>query len=140
MQYNTTRKIHFDAAHRIRDHESKCKLVHGHRYVLEATFSSTSLDTLGRVLDFSHIRDILKTWIDTYWDHNLILSEEDKMLGGMVSKETGQAVFYLPTHPTAENMAAYLFTTVCPKLFSVGQVTCSKIRLYETPNCYAEVG
>ena len=30
-----TRRIEFDAAHRILNHESKCKMLHGHRYVVE---------------------------------------------------------------------------------------------------------
>jgi len=33
-----TRRLEFDAAHRILNHESKCKFLHGHRYALEASF------------------------------------------------------------------------------------------------------
>ena len=31
-----TRRIEFDAAHRVMGHEGKCKHLHGHRYALEA--------------------------------------------------------------------------------------------------------
>ncbi len=39
-----TRRIEFDAAHRILNHESKCKMLHGHRYAIEATFEAKNLD------------------------------------------------------------------------------------------------
>ena len=32
-----TRKLEFDAGHRVMNHESKCATCHGHRYVLEVT-------------------------------------------------------------------------------------------------------
>ena len=44
-----TRKIEFDAAHRIIKHENKCKMLHGHRYILEASFSAPHLDDLVKV-------------------------------------------------------------------------------------------
>ena len=47
-----TRKLEFDSAHRVMEHESKCKMLHGHRYALEASFAATKLDNLGRVIDF----------------------------------------------------------------------------------------
>ncbi len=131
--------IHFDAAHRIVNHESKCRFVHGHRYVVEATFAAKKLDDLGRVIDFGEIKEKLGQWIDTNWDHNAILWDEDKKLGASIEKSTGQKIFYMPNNPTAENMAEYLLKKVCPKLFKNSAVACTKIKLSETPNCYAEV-
>lgn len=133
-----TRRIEFDAAHRVMRHESKCRDLHGHRYVVEATFQSAALDALGRVIDFGEVRRVLGDWIDSNWDHATILCEEDKPLGQAIADKTGQAVFYLPQNPTAENMAQYLLECVCPALFRNEGVRCTIIRLYETPNCYAE--
>jgi 6-pyruvoyltetrahydropterin/6-carboxytetrahydropterin synthase len=133
-----TRRIEFDAAHRVMHHESKCKNLHGHRYVVEASFAATGLDTLGRVIDFGVIRELLGNWIDSNWDHATILYDKDKALGNAISDQTGQRIFYLPSNPTAENMADYLLHDVCPALFKAHDVTCVRLRLYETPNCYAE--
>jgi 6-pyruvoyltetrahydropterin/6-carboxytetrahydropterin synthase len=133
-----TRRIEFDAAHRVMEHESKCKHLHGHRYAVEATFAAGELDKQGRVIDFGMVREMLGNWIDAEWDHNTILNEKDKALGEVISAKTGQKIFYLAANPTAENMAAYLLKTVCPKLFAGVNATCVKIKLYETPNCYAE--
>ena len=134
-----TRRIEFDAAHRVMEHESKCKYVHGHRYALEATFAARSLDKLGRVVDFGVIKKLLGEWIDAHWDHTAILFEKDEVLGKSIAAATGQKIFYLPANPTAENMASYIMETVCPKLFKKLPIECVGIRLYETPNCFAEV-
>lgn len=138
-----TRRMEFDAAHRVMNHESKCRNLHGHRYVVEATFAARNqdnggLDTLGRVIDFGVIRDVLGTWIDENWDHATILFNQDKALGKAISDQTGQRIFYLGANPTAENMADYLLHDICPRLFASHNVTCTRIRLYETPNCYAD--
>ncbi|MSP33559.1 MAG: 6-carboxytetrahydropterin synthase [Rickettsiales bacterium] len=133
-----TRRIEFDTAHRILNHESKCKMLHGHRYALEATFEGDDLDDLGRVIDFGEIRQILGSWIDDNFDHNTILSQYDKKLGEKIAAETGQEIFYLDENPTAENIAKFLLKEVCPKLFMGKNVKCVAIKLYETPNCYVE--
>ncbi len=134
-----TRKISFDAAHRIMNHESKCHNLHGHRYIAEASFSAKELDELGRVIDFSVIKEKLKGWIDANWDHNTILHKDDKELGESIAKILNQQVYYLPYNASAENMAKYLLEEVCPNLFADEDVKCVKIRLHETENCYAEV-
>jgi 6-pyruvoyltetrahydropterin/6-carboxytetrahydropterin synthase len=133
-----TRRIEFDAAHRVMEHESKCKHLHGHRYAVEATFAAVNLDTLGRVIDFGAIREQLGGWIDANWDHATILHQKDKALGDAIAAKTGQMIFYLPSNPTAENMAQYLLEEVCAKLFAGSGATCTRLRLYETPNCYAD--
>ena len=137
-QITCTRRIEFDAAHRVMEHESKCKHLHGHRYVVEATFAIDALDSVGRVVDFGVVKTLLGGWIDENWDHTAILFDKDKALGKAVSDVTGQKIFYLPSNPTAENMANYLLRTVCPALFKDQHLTCARIRLFETPNCYAD--
>ena len=137
-----TRIIEFDAAHRVKNHESKCRHLHGHRYSVQASFvveNQDGLDKLGRVIDFGVIKEKLGAWIDDNWDHNTILFNQDKQLGELIESQTGQSVFYLPYNPTAENMAAYLFYEICPEIFKDEEVDCVHIKLYETPNCFVEV-
>lgn len=133
-----TRSIQFDSAHRLINHESKCRYVHGHRYVLEATFSAPELDAIGRVVDFGVIKEKLGSWIDANWDHTLILNEADKSLGEFVDGHTGQKSYYLPYNPTAENMARYIAEKIVPQLFSNQSLKLDKITLHETPNCAVE--
>jgi len=133
------RKIEFDSAHRLINHESKCRMLHGHRYVVEASFRAKKLDDVGRVIDFGVIRELLGSWIDEYFDHNTILSIADKKLGEEISKSTQQKIYYLPNNPTAENIAKHLLEEICPKIFSDFDAECVAIKLYETPNCFVYV-
>ena len=132
-----TRRLEFDAAHRVMRHESKCRYLHGHRYAVEVTVSAPELDSLGRVVDFGVIKEKLGAWIDECWDHQAILWEDDQELGEAIAEKTGQQIYYLPYNPTAENMARYLLEEVCPQLFLKPLIT-EKVTIWETPNCRAE--
>lgn len=133
-----TRKLEFDAAHRVKLHESKCRNLHGHRYAVEITMSAPELDGLGRVVDFGVMKEKLGGWIDAHWDHQTILWDQDRELGEAIAGKTGQKIYYMPTNPTAENMAKYLFEKICPALFDA-PLKIEKIVLRETPNCWAEI-
>lgn len=134
-----TRRIEFDAAHRVIGHEFKCKYLHGHRYVLEVTAVSEQLDNLGRVVDFGELKNIVKDWIDANWDHNIILNLQDKKLGDYISESTGQKVYYIDVNPTAENMVLHLKSEVFPKLFKNANFSINKVKLFETPNAFVEL-
>lgn len=136
-----TRRIEFCAGHRVVGHEGKCRNWHGHNYVLEVTArAKQSLDSVGRVIDFSVLKDRVKGWIDANWDHGMILWNKDVELLAVSRKVTGDMKTYaLPTNPTAENMAAYLMREVFPRLFADTRVDIVKAVLHETPNCYATV-
>lgn len=133
-----TRKIAFDAAHRVIGHHQKCKYLHGHRYVLEITAKAENLDQLGMVVDFGELKDLMKGWIDDNFDHNIILSPKDKELGDFVGQYTKQKIYYIHENPTAENIVLYLKKFIIPKLFGDKPYKISKLRLYETPNVYVD--
>lgn len=133
-----TRKIEFDSAHRVLNHESKCKYLHGHRYVLEVTFQAPELDNLGRVIDFGLIKDRIKKWVDDMLDHTTILYEKDHNLGSLIAQETGQKIYYMKSNPTAENIAIHLGNEILPFLFKdFTDLKITQVKLYETPNCSA---
>jgi 6-pyruvoyltetrahydropterin/6-carboxytetrahydropterin synthase len=136
---NITKKIEFDAGHRVIGHANKCKYLHGHRYVLEVTVCSAELDDLGMVMDFGTLKEAIKHWIDTHWDHNLILHEDDAEFGELVAQKTGQKIYYLPSNPTAENLALYLRDKILPDLLRDFPLQGLKVKLFETPNSFVEV-
>lgn len=132
-----TRKLEFDYGHRVLGHEGKCKLVHGHRGLAEITVQAPELDIIGRVIDFGVIKQKVGGWIDANWDHNLLLNPLDPLTQHLHIFE-GQKVFLLPDgNPTAENMAAYLFR-VCRQELADSGLAIIRVRLWETPNCYAD--
>lgn len=135
-----TRKLEFDAGHRVHKHESKCGTLHGHRYVAEITASAPELDALGRVIDFSVLKQKIGAWIDEFWDHTtLVYGLDEVTLKCLKAMPRHKEPFVCHFNPTAENMAHYLLNEVCPLLMQGTGITITKIRLFETPNCYAEV-
>ena len=127
--------------HRIPLHESKCKAFHGHRYAAEITCVAEGLDSLGRVIDFSVIKNRVGSWIDEHWDHTAILmrGDPDPAVQALAQSNAshGRPVYWLDAHPTAENIAQEL-GIVSQKLLADTGVTVIKIRLWETPNAWVE--
>jgi len=139
MKITCTRIIEFDAAHRVMNHESKCATLHGHRYKVEIFAEAPELDSIGRVIDFSVLKEKVGGWVDNFWDHNSIICSEDrKTINALMSIPRKKDVFIAEFNPTAENMADYLLNDVCPKLLANSGIIVSKIRIYETPNCFSE--
>jgi hypothetical protein len=101
-------------------------------------FRPDVLDALGRIIDFGAIKAKIGTWLDTHWDHTAILWDKDQSLADAVAGITGQRIYLLPYNPTAENMARYLFEQVCPAQLEGTGIRCSRVRVHETPNCYAD--
>lgn len=132
-----TRRLQFCAGHRVHNHESKCRNLHGHNYVALFT-ASAPLDDLGRVIDFSVLKQQIGGWIDEHWDHGFILWDNDLEARATMALMPQQKLFLLPTNPTAENMARHLLQVVCPERLAGTGVEVIKVRLWETENCYAE--
>lgn len=134
-----TRKIHFSSGHRVLHHEGKCATVHGHNYYAHIVAEATHLDELGRVIDFSVLKEKIGGWIDTFWDHNFLVFEEDEeLVKCLFSVARKKDPFVCPFNPTAENMALYLLNVISPMVLDGTGVLVSKVIVYETDNCYAE--
>lgn len=133
-----TRKLEFDSAHRVLRHESKCIHLHGHRYVLEVTCGAEHLDSVGRVIDFGVIKQVFGGWIDEHLDHGYIASRDDDIAEHVERHECGK-VYYMPPgcNPTAEELVSHL-ADVADGLLRKHQVHVVAMRLYETPNCWAD--
>lgn len=137
-----TRLLHFDTGHRLYRHEGKCAHLHGHRYTAEITAEAESLDAIGRIVDFSVIKEKVGGWIDRNWDHAFVFWSEDIELisafAQLQKSEPSTRFYKLPMNPTAENMASYLLLTVCPQELQGTGVTVTHVRLWETENCFAD--
>lgn len=136
-----TRRLEWDAAHRILRHESKCASLHGHRYAAEIEVSAPELDPQGRVIDFGVIKEVVGSWIDSNWDHTTLVNYEDKVLKAFVDSEFAQGKrkpFYFDCEPTAENIAKRLFEEA-EELIEAREhsIRMECVRVWETPNCSA---
>ena len=91
-----TRRIKFDAGHRVHLHESKCRNAHGHQYIVFIYATAENLDKLGRVIDFSVLKEKFHGWIDDNWDKftgvkQAGITKED-FLGAVYGKKRFQGV------------------------------------------------
>ena len=133
------RRIQFCAGHRVLGHEGKCAFMHGHNYVALLHARSPSLDQVGRVIDFSVLKERLGGWIEDQWDHGFIYKEDDDQVEGALDSVPGQKRFTMAENPTAENMASYLLYQVGPDQLVGTGVELVKVELWETENCLAVV-
>ena len=67
-----TKKLVFDSAHFITDHDGKCKNLHGGRYDIEITIKDRIDPTTGFVIDYSLIKNITKDLIINKFDHKTL--------------------------------------------------------------------
>lgn len=147
MTISITRRLEWDYGHRVLGHEGKCKHLHGHRGVAEITVKAETLDSLGRVIDFSVIKKEVGGWIDANWDHSILLNPDDplyqqcKEMDVWGGKEPflfeAGLVFKANTNPTAENMATFLLYKSV-ELLAPYHIQVLHIRVYETPNSWAD--
>ena len=131
-----TRRVEFDAAHRVMEHESKCRNLHGHRYAVEITCEG-ELDSLGRVIDFGVLKEIVGGWIDEKLDHGCILNIRDENIMILCQHEDWK-YYVMDFNPTAENLAMEIRMVATRLLMKVDGMTVKGVRVYETPNCWAD--
>jgi len=134
----------FAAAHRLMGHEGNCAMIHGHNYVAFVTACAKELDGIGRVIDFKELKKQIGGWIDMWWDHGILLNENDEVLvhaiqsfnnEGHTSLSMPQKMYLMQGNPTAENMAQELArysTNLVQESIVVTEVT-----IFETENCSA---
>lgn len=138
---SVTREHSFAAAHRLFDYNGQCERLHGHNYGISITLSQPELDSLGMVLDFAEIKNILLTRLDEAWDHKTLLYDQDPLTQQLIDILEDGSVCALPFNPTAENMAQYLGETFFPDILKEKgfppNLEVTKVTVHETKNNYA---
>lgn len=141
-----TRKFEFDAGHRISTHQSQCRNLHGHRYVLEVTISGGIITDAGApeqgmVMDFSGIKRLIREALVEQWDHAFLVYVGDTRVLEFLQSMDDHKTVVLKVQPTAENLALIAFDCL-HRIFQdryAGRLELEHIRLFETPNCWADV-
>lgn len=138
-QWKITKEFSFCAGHRLYRHGGKCQNVHGHNYKLQVTLEARELDELGMVADFSYLKQVIGEWLDSRWDHALLINRKDTALAKITELLPEQKVFFMDSNPTAENMAYFLLTEALPRLIDDDGIRVQHIKLWETDTSFAEV-
>ena len=141
-----TRKLEFDAGHRIPDHKSQCRNLHGHRYTLEITLVGEVIEEEGSsdngmIMDFSDVKALAKTHLVDFWDHAFLVYAKDTAVRSFLATIPDHKTVVIDKIPTVENLARTAFDTlrtVYNDRYGTG-LRLHKLVLHETPNCWAEI-
>jgi 6-pyruvoyltetrahydropterin/6-carboxytetrahydropterin synthase len=141
-----TRRLEFDAGHRIPDHKSQCRNLHGHRYVLEITLvgeviKEEGASDNGMLMDFSDVKALAKQHLVDVWDHAFLAYEKDTVVREFLESLPGHKTVIIDRIPTVENLAQTALDILKPVYrdrYGTG-LRLQKLVLHETPNCWAEV-
>lgn len=156
MRMTVTKRIEFDTGHRVPNHNSKCRNLHGHRYVLEATLEgevakNEGQSDAGMVLDFGDIKREMMALVHDKYDHALVLWDRDPILEHLRAasedledfldpQHRGLAIVEVPFIPTAEELAAHIYGVLDEAFKNLydRKLVLVKVRLYETPGSWAD--
>ena len=140
-----TRRLEFDAGHRIPNHKSQCKHLHGHRYAIEITLSGDIITNEGQseqgmVMDFTDVKRIAKEKLVDEWDHAFLVYRGDKLVSDFLATLPDHRTVMLDVVPTAENLAQVAFDILKPAYKDIygNHLRLERIRIYETPNNWAD--
>ncbi|MDA8254781.1 MAG: 6-carboxytetrahydropterin synthase QueD [Betaproteobacteria bacterium] len=140
-----TRRLEFDAGHRIPNHASQCRHLHGHRYAIEITLSGEIIRTEGAadegmVMDFSEVKTIANAVLVSQWDHAFLVYRGDRAVMEFLAALPDHKTVVLPVVPTVENLAAEAFRILDAAYRDTwgNQLRLQRVRLYETPNNWVD--
>lgn len=140
-----TRRLEFDAGHRIPNHNSQCRHLHGHRYAIEITLSgqvvsAEGVSEQGMVMDFSDVKTVANETLVRHWDHAFLVYRGDSAVVAFLATLPGHKTVVLDVVPTAENLAAEAFRMLDAAYVDTygNQLRLERVRIYETPNNWAD--
>ena len=140
-----TRRLEFDAGHRIPNHASLCRHLHGHRYAIEVTASGEVITRpgdaeQGMVADFGSIKAMMNEYVVERWDHAFLAHAEDRDIVAFLATIPNHRTVLFDAPPTAEHLAEAalrILIKACREIHG-SQIRIEQVRIYETPNCWAD--
>ena len=117
--YKVSRVSYFSAAHFLRNYKGKCENLHGHNWKVEATVSSSKLNELGMVIDFSELKKLIKEVLKEL-DHTCLNDLE----------------YFRKNNPSSEEISRYIFNKLKPEI-SERNCSLEKVKVWETESSCA---
>jgi len=138
-----TKEIEIDMGHRVPNHKSKCKNIHGHRYKIEVgvddqVITTKGVSSEGMVIDFSDLKEIMMEELDGKFDHGFCLSKEDEFrdVFNRLKVDFYQKIIFVDFIPTAENLAKHWYKLIEPRL-AERKIKIYHVKVWETPTSTA---
>lgn len=136
-------------------HPERCRFPHGHTRTIEVVIAGEELDDNGMLVDFKALKLAIEDLIDRY-DHAMAVNSSDPFLPALQQQYGDEAiVVFEAQEPTTEAMAERLFVEISGILASgfegasksgavyripTGSIRLERIRVWETPDSWAEYG
>ncbi|ANU12715.1 Queuosine biosynthesis QueD, PTPS-I [Planococcus halocryophilus Or1] len=117
-QFELNKDMHFSAAHFIPSEDAgKCKVMHGHTYHLNITIGGNQLDSIGFLIDFK----LLKELIHKKYDHSVLNDHPE----------------FANKFPTTELLAQQVWQSIQTMLqATINRPNCLQVIVRETPTSY----
>jgi len=136
-----TKRFHFEMAHTLYEYDGLCRNIHGHSYNLEVTLIGEPRQQSGHpkdgmVLDFSDLKNIVRSEIVGRFDHALMVNRLIPESQLELLQKTTDRIILVEFQPTTENIVAYI-AKILQQHLPPG-VSLYSIRLYETVTSFAE--
>ena len=139
------RWIETDTGHRVPNHKSKCKHMHGHRYRWEAEIegevvTEKGVSEEGMLIDFSDISQILTEYIHDVVDHAFVVYKgDDEARTALASLGSDHRTVVVSFIPTAENLAKWAFEQIEDKITNSygNRLRLVAMHVRETPKSWA---
>ena len=96
---------------------------HGHNYTLEVTVAGSPDPVTGFVVDLKWLKDVMEREVLTAYDHRHLNLEVPEFKTAI---------------PTTENIAIAAWKRLKPSLAELGGAHLRRVRVYETPEIFAE--
>lgn len=95
----------------------------------------------GMVMDFSDVKRIIWEALVDQWDHAFLVYAGDTRVLEFLQSMDDHKTVVLEVQPTAENLALIAFDILHHTFRNryAGRLALEHVRLFETPNCWADV-
>jgi len=117
-RFELNKDMHFSAAHFIpSDDAGKCQVMHGHTYYLNVTIGGNELDSIGFLIDFKELKNLIH---DKY-DHSVLNDHPE----------------FNNNFPTTEILAEQVYKSIQEVLLTRNnKPVCLQVIVRETPTSY----
>lgn len=118
FRFELNKDMHFSAAHYIPSEDAgKCQVMHGHTYHINVTIGGNELDSIGFLIDFKHLKDL----IHKRYDHSVLNDHPE----------------FKDKFPTTELLAEHICLVLQKELSKRGnKPVCLQVIVRETPTSY----
>lgn len=126
--YYVSKLFEIPISHRLAKHKGRCFLFHGHNLKIEVMIKSETLNENDMVMDFSELKLLVKSVLDS-WDHGLFINKSDKEM----IKQLNCDLHTFDCDPTSEVLCKFLYDKLNEILIErFSSISVHSISIWET--------